>query len=171
MNDDPIGIQFIEESKKHIILARDRINHCLAQLQDQDIWWSPAEGCNCIGIILQHLCGNLRQWIIAGVGGEQDIRERPKEFLIEEQLSKEAIQLKFNTLVGDVLAILIQLPPERLSDKKRIQGFDNSLLGALYVAVTHLELHAGQIVYITRLKLGLRYKVLWEPADEEQGTV
>jgi hypothetical protein len=35
---------------------------------------------NSISNPILHLCGNLRQWIVAGVGGEADIRQRPKEF-------------------------------------------------------------------------------------------
>ena len=49
--------------------ARGKMDHCLAQLADEDIWWTPQEGSNSIGVIIQHLTGNLRQWVISGVGG------------------------------------------------------------------------------------------------------
>ena len=91
-----IATGFIEESKNRANTARDRINHCLDQLQDDDLWWIPGEGCNCIGVIMpltlpsQHLLGNLRQWIISGVGGDADIRRRPREFVIEERTPSQS---------------------------------------------------------------------------------
>lgn len=164
-----IGNEFIEESKKHIVQSRDKILHCLAQLQDEDLWWTPTEDSNCIGIILQHLFGNLRQWILAGVGGQQDVRERAKEFLGDEKFSREEMQDTLNALIEELLDTLSHCPPERLLERKMIQGFDNSLLGIVYVAVTHFELHTGQIMYLTKLKTGPDYISFWEPANKEQG--
>ena len=36
----------------------------------------PNEASNSIGNLILHLCGNARQWIIAGVGGAADTRQR-----------------------------------------------------------------------------------------------
>jgi len=47
-------------------------------------------------------------------------------------------------------------------ENRRIQGFEKSALSAIYGTVTHLELHAGQILYITRLILKSNYKLKWE---------
>lgn len=163
------GTLYLEESQKQFIKARDRVNHCLNQLDDADIWWTPQEPCNSIGIILQHVCGNLRQWVLSGVGGAPDTRNRPKEFVIEEKPPKAVMQKTFNEVLDGVLAVLKDLDPERLSEHHRIQGFDASLLGAIYVAVTHLDIHVGQILYITRLRKGAEYKVFWKPTTKEQG--
>ena len=53
-----------------------RIVNCLAMLTDKQIWWRPNDASNSIGNIVLHLCGNVRQWIIAGLGGEPDRRGR-----------------------------------------------------------------------------------------------
>lgn len=169
MQTDHTGMLYLEESQKQFIKASDRINHCLNQLDDEDIWWMPHEHCNSIGVILQHVCGNLRQWILSGVGSVPDTRNRPQEFLIQEKAPKDMMQHTFNDVMKQVLETLTRLVPERLGDHKRIQGFDKTLLGAIYVAVTHLDVHAGQILYITRLKIGKRYEVYWKPTTKEQG--
>ena len=33
----------------------------------------------------------------------------------------------------------------------------------------HLELHTGQVLYLTRLRLGETYRESWSPANKEQG--
>ena len=45
-----------------------KIKHCLNQLGDEQVWWRQSESQNSIGNIILHLCGNLRQWIVSGVG-------------------------------------------------------------------------------------------------------
>ena len=53
---------------------------CLDMLTDEDVWWRMNEASNSIGNLVLHLCGNARQWIVAGVGGASDIRKRQTEF-------------------------------------------------------------------------------------------
>src|SRR5262249_11157097 len=60
--------------------ALARIQHCLGQLTDEQVWWRPAETMNSVGNLLLHLAGNVRQWIVCGVGGGADSRNRPAEF-------------------------------------------------------------------------------------------
>ena len=97
-----ISSAFLEESKHRVEHARGNINHCLHQLQDEDIWWTPREGSNSIGIIIQHLMGNLRQWAISGVGGEADVRDRPGEFRVERKIPKAELQAAFSGLLDQV---------------------------------------------------------------------
>ncbi len=164
-----IAAAFVAESKNRATEARSRINHCLEQLRDDDIWWIPAEGCNCIGVIMQHLLGNLRQRIISGVGGEADIRDRPREFRVEEKTPKSTLQRRLNDLLDQVIETYSRLRASELLEESRIQGFDRSVLRAVYGTMAHLQHHEGQICYITRLKLGKAYKERWKPANKEQG--
>ena len=56
-----------------------KIERSLAGLTDEDIWWRPNETSNSIGNLLLHLCGNVTQWIIGGVGGRDYARWDPLE--------------------------------------------------------------------------------------------
>jgi len=167
--DGDVGDAFVEESKNRAAKGRDMINHCLDQLQDGDIWWVPAEGCNCIGVIIQHLLGNLRQWIVSGVGGAEDVRDRPREFRVEERTPKSTVQRRLNDMVDHVIETYAGMDTSLLLEQRRIQGSDRSVLGAIYGTMGHLELHAGQIFYITRLKMGKAYKERRRPANKERG--
>ena len=57
-----------------------RIETCLTELPPRFLWARDSENGNAVGNLLLHLEGNVRQWILAGVGGERDRRDRPGEF-------------------------------------------------------------------------------------------
>jgi len=161
--------EFLRQSSLRFARSFDRINHAIRQLTDQQIWHRPSKTSNSIGIILQHLSGNLNQWVCAGIGGEQYLRNRSAEFISESRSSKEHMLLAISQLANRIQEIIIRMPPASLLDSKRIQGFDENVLSAIYAAITHLELHAGQIVYIAKLLLDDKYIEHWKPANPEQG--
>ncbi len=161
--------QFLEQTNERINNSFERIIHCLDQLEEEHIWHRPASSVNSIGIIINHLCGNLRQWIISGIGGLKDIRNRPLEFNDSGKLSKQELINKFEKIIIDCKKTINNFNPANLLEVRRIQGFDENALSAIYGSVTHLELHAGQITYITRLILKSKYKLRWVPETKEQG--
>lgn len=160
---------FIERSIRQVDHARDKINHCLDQLQDDDIWWSPREGSNSIGILIQHLMGNLGQWVISGIGGKADVRDRPSEFRVERKTPKEELQAAFGDLLDRVKDVYSSVRTSELLEPRRIQGSDTTVLDVIYGTMCHLELHTGQVLYLTRLRIGEAYKESWKPASKEQG--
>ena len=64
-------------------------------------------------------------------------------------------------MLDEVVETYADVKPEHLLDMRRIQGFDESVLSAIYRTMTHLEHHVGQITYITRMRLGHRYQMWW----------
>src|ERR1700726_140797 len=57
----------------------------------EEIWWRPNEASNSIGNLVLHICGNMRQWIISGLGGAEDLRQRDKEFTERGPVAREAL--------------------------------------------------------------------------------
>ena len=161
--------EFLNETDRRIGTAHDRIIHCLTQLNEEHIWNRSRQNVNSIGIILQHLCGNLRQWIISGIGGDKDVRNRPLEFSDDSKLSKAELLAKFKGIINDCKNAIKNFDPSKILEVRQIQGFDRSVLRAIYGTITHLEFHAGQIMYQTRLLLGEQYTLNWVPQTKEQG--
>ena len=71
---------FLECSTRRLRQNVDRIEKCLARLTEDQIWLREHESENAVGNLLLHLAGNVRQWIISGVGGAPDTRDRDTEF-------------------------------------------------------------------------------------------
>ena len=163
------GGAFISESRLVFEHSLRKITHCLDQLADPDIWWRPHESHNSIQNIVLHLCGNVRQWIIHGVGGSPDMRNRPQEFNDRRPVAKAELLEKLRRTVAEADATLAALPPERLLERRRIQGFDTYMLAAIMDCASHFVGHTHQIVYITRMRLGDSYRFQFVPASVEQG--
>src|SRR5262245_62537797 len=94
--------------------ALDRIKHCLGQLTDAQVWHRPGAGQNSIANLLLHLAGNLRQWLIAGLGGGEDHRDRPHEFSDDSGRSKSELLSELGAAVAEVRSVLARQTPEEL---------------------------------------------------------
>ena len=159
---------FIEETKAAIRQEHRRIQHCLRQLSNDQIWRRPTPHVNSIGTILRHLCGNMCQWFLHGVGGDKDIRNRAAEFADGDETPKDELTRDLDRLLDDTYSTIDELDPDALLEARRIQGFDTNVLSALYSTVTHFEGHAQQIVYVTHMHLGEDYAPFWKPEEAEQ---
>jgi uncharacterized damage-inducible protein DinB len=146
-----IGRAFIERAQHH--LGEDflpKIERCLGLLNDQQIWWRANEQSNSVGNLLLHLSGNVRQWIVCGLGDATDSRDRDSEFAQREEIPRAELLDRLKRTVDEAVATLARLDPDKLLDKHRIQGLEVSALEAVLHVVEHFSMHAGQIVYIAK---------------------
>ena len=72
-------------------------------------------------------------------------------------------------MVAEADAALVGLDESRLLEARRIQGFDETALTAIWESLTHLSGHTQEIIYVTRLQLGDEYRTFWTPSTPEQG--
>src|SRR5262245_35547783 len=107
-----------------------RIVRCLELLSEEDVWWRPNPASNAAGNLVLHLSGNVRQWIISGLGGEADIRERDKEFA-ERPISKRILIDTLSGTVDRAREVIHGLAPEALAREFDIQGYKVSGLDAI----------------------------------------
>jgi uncharacterized damage-inducible protein DinB len=149
--------------------AVDRIKHCLGQLSDEQVWWRPSESMNSIGNLILHLCGNVRQWIVAGIGGEPDVRQRPKEFSERRPISKTELLRRLHDVVAEAHEALSKASAQDLLRKRRIQGFDVTGVEAIFDSIPHFKGHTQEIIHMTRSLLGDAYKFAWVPSTPQEG--
>ena len=149
--------------------ALNRIKHCLGQLNDSQVWQRSQPGLNSIGNLILHLCGNLRQWVVAGLGGAPDVRNRPAEFAERGTVPKDELVRNLEAVVEEAKRILAGVDARQLTEARRIQGFDVTGAAAIFDSVPHFRGHAQEIVHMTRLQLGDAYKFAWTPTTPEQG--
>lgn len=162
---------FIDYSVRKLLQSFERIESCLLALSDEQIWWRGAEMQNSIANLMLHLCGNLAQWICAGVGGAPDTRQRDEEFAARGAAGRDELLRRLRARVEDAVAVIGSVPEERLAARIQPQLYEVSVLEAIYHAVEHFSHHTGQIIYATKLltnrDLGF-YKHLSAPAHREQ---
>jgi uncharacterized damage-inducible protein DinB len=149
------GRSFIERSRAYLLEDYfPRIRITLEGLSYEDIWWRPNAASNSIGNLVLHLAGNVRQWVVSGIGGAVDSRRRDEEFLQAGGSSAEELISHLEAALEAVEGVLAGLDPSMLSEKRVIQGMEVTVLDVLYHVVEHFSTHTGQIIYIAKLRTG-----------------
>lgn len=147
-----IAQAFIAQSRSLLMTAYlPRIERCLEKLSDEQIWWRPDEGSNSIGNLLLHLSGNVRQWIISGIGGRPDTRARQEEFDERRLRPRAELLARLKETLLEVDTVLASIEESQLLESRRIQGDDVTVLEAVYHVVEHFSMHTGQIILLTKL--------------------
>jgi uncharacterized damage-inducible protein DinB len=129
-----------------------RISKCLQQLSEDEIWWRPNPASNSIGNLVLHLSGNMRQWIIAGLGGAPDLRKRDEEFSEQGPLPRQKLIRELQNTVKESCRVVARLSPQDLLRHYTIQGFDVTGYSATADVLAHFAYHSGQIFYVTKLR-------------------
>jgi hypothetical protein len=166
--ENKIAKEFIAECISQVESSFKRLFHCLNQLDEKQVWWRPNPKMNSTGVLVKHVCGNVRQWVITFINNSEDKRNRPEEFINDGNLTKAELTSLASATMSDFISAVSKLDYSRLSEQKRIQGYEITLMGAIFHAVTHLDGHVGQIILLTRIQLGEGYEVFWVPKTEEQ---
>jgi uncharacterized damage-inducible protein DinB len=146
---------------------RVKIAASIAELTDEQLWWRPNDASNSIGNLVLHVCGNARQWIVAGVGGAADTRDRRNEFAGRAPVpGRELLKLLERTL-DDVDATLVDLEKELAATDGEVplqrvclpQGFSQTVFDAVFHVVEHFSYHTGQIVMLAKWHVAERIRL------------
>ncbi len=145
---------FLETSIKQLRQHESRIGKCLELLNGEQIWARGGGNENAVGNLVLHLCGNVRQWIVSGVGVRPDHRDRDSEFAANGGVSIAELQDRLKEVVNEAVAVLSTVTAARLAERLVIQGYDVSVLEAIYHVVEHFSMHTGQIIFVTKMLTG-----------------
>ncbi len=149
-----IAALFLDYSNKKLEQAAKDMKICLGKLTDAQVWERQGEHENAPGNLILHLCGNMRQWIMHGVGGAKDVRVRDAEFTPRDGWSPAALTELFEKTVAEARSVIETVPPERLVERITPQNREVSVLEAIYQVVGHVQQHAGQIILLTKQMTG-----------------
>ncbi len=170
LNKPDLVVQFLRQARHSLGEHHlPRILECLKMLPDEDIWWRPQLTSNSVGNLVLHLSGNVRQWIISGLGGEPDRRERDREFAERGPLPRRALVARLRTTVVEARKVLEGLGTRELKRVHSIQGFRVTGLEAVAHVVEHFTYHTGQIIFVAKLKLGEDLGFTRLPEEKKQG--
>lgn len=155
----PAGLAFLRHIRFRLREDyRVKIGSALDALSEDEIWWRPNEASNSIGNLLLHLSGNVRQWVVSGLGHAADTRDRSREFSERTPRSKAALLARLDATLDDADAVMAWLEEElttshsdaALQREHLIQGFQQTALDALFHITEHFSYHTGQIIYIAK---------------------
>lgn len=145
---------FLDYSAKKLTQLTSRIESCLEKLSEEQVWARGGENENAIGNLVLHLCGNVRQWIVSGVGALPDTRERDLEFTARGGVPAAALIERLRATVAEASSTIESVTPSRLSESIVVQHYPVTVLEAIYHVVEHFSMHTGQIVFATKMLTG-----------------
>lgn len=147
-----MATQFLEKSRFLLNQEyRTKIRAAVEALPAEGVWWRPNEQSNSIGNLLAHLAGNIRQWVIHGVNGGPDVRDRNSEFAARGGATASELLADLERALDDVDAVLAKLTAADLMTPIMVQGRNVTVLAAVYTVVEHFSTHTGQIILMTKL--------------------
>jgi uncharacterized damage-inducible protein DinB len=142
---------FMEDIHRRLFKENQyRIHKCLELISEDQLWYKHNENVNSIGNLILHLCGNVTQYICAGILREKDIRKRDSEFLESGNYNKSEILSHLDRTMTNIQTKLSLVTSDMLIKKYPVQGFLESGVGILVHVTEHFSYHVGQITYLTK---------------------
>ena len=142
----------INEFRKRVFdESYPRIYKCLGMLSHEELWYTINKETPSIGSLVLHLCGNARQWVVAGIGGKEDIRDRASEFKNHPSIRRTDLIFVLENLKIQMNTALKNIYSENLHQPVTIQGLDETYFSVLIHVLEHFSYHTGQITTTTKI--------------------
>jgi uncharacterized damage-inducible protein DinB len=147
---DGLARDLLDHSAERLTHYLGQIERCAGLLTTEQLWNRPNAHVNSVANLILHLTGNVRQWILGGVGGEMVERDRPAEFAARDGRPASEVVPPLRDAVERAIATMRGLDALRLAEPRTIQGYPVRVGVAVLHVVEHFAYHAGQIVHATK---------------------
>ncbi|MES2522263.1 MAG: DUF1572 family protein [Gemmatimonadota bacterium] len=146
-----LASRFLERSHHYLAVEYPaKITAAVRTMPADRLWERANDGANSAGNLVLHLTGNVRQWIVSGIGGAPDSRDRDAEFAAKDGPGQDELLAGLRLACTDAGAVLRGLAPETLGESRVIQGRSTSVFSAIYHVVEHFSGHTGQIILLAK---------------------
>jgi uncharacterized damage-inducible protein DinB len=154
MANDAVSAKFLEFAGRRMEMSERDILRCVEMLSEEQMWRRGGEHENSVANLLLHLAGNVRQWILHGIDGQPDVRERDEEFSLEPKVTAAEARAVFVETLAESRRVIAGVSAERLLEVIDPQPTGTwrhlTVLEAIFQVVGHVQLHAGQIIVLTK---------------------
>lgn len=139
------------------------------QLSEEQLFWKPEPESNSIGIIVNHMAGNmLSRWTnFLTEDGEKSWRNRENEFE-DEIVSREMLLQRWNQGWKCFLDTLDSLHEDDLGHIVYIRNEAHTVMEAIQRQLAHYSLHVGQIIFLGKMQKGRDWSSLSIPKGKSE---
>jgi len=155
---------YLESVKKQFEYYKSLGDKTFQQLTEEQLFWQPEEESNSVGIIVNHMVGNmLSRWTnFRTEDGEKDWRNRDAEF--EDRIKNKEDLLREWEKGWDCLFLAINpLNDSDLEELIYIRNMGHTITEAINRQLAHYAYHVGQIVFIGKLATNIKWQSLSIP--------
>ena len=153
-----VHANFLSYSTTRLQQCQQTIAKCCDKLTEEQMWQRGGEHENSVANLVLHLAGNMRQWILHGIDGQPDVRERDAEFALDPSFTTAEARDRFDTTLTEAAGVIAALSPDRLltiiDPQPNGTWRHATILEAIYKVVGHVDHHTGQIILLTKQLAG-----------------
>lgn len=161
---DALAAGIARSFRLHVVdEALPRIRRCVELLDDDAVWLRHGDHGNSVGNLLLHLEGNVRQWILCGIGGLPDARDRDAEFAARAaDVPPLELFAGLDATARAAADVVDGLNAQQLLETRVFQSrFERDVVGAVLHVLEHFSGHAYQIYAWTKAAKGVDLK-FWD---------
>ncbi len=155
---------FLQSAIKRLTYYKELGDKTFAQLDEQDFHFVPADDCNSIAIIIQHMHGNMMsRWTnFLYEDGEKEWRKRDAEF-DDQNFNKAQLINLWEDGWRCFLNALKPLSEADLAKNIFIRNEPLTVVDAINRQLAHYPYHVGQIIYAAKILKNKGWKNLSVP--------
>lgn len=141
-----------QDMRSYYIRDLDRVIDNVRDTHEDILWRAPEGVSNSIGVLVQHLVGNLNHFIGEGLGQTGYVRQREQEFATANTSKEELIE-SIEKLKSTLDRIFDAVENDNFDEPYPMDlSFEASTGGFLIHLYGHLNYHLGQINYLRRIQ-------------------
>ena len=156
--EDSIARTFVTYAVQRMRRSLSELERCVQQLSEAQMQVRGGEHENSVVNLLLHMEGNLRQWVLHGVGEQPDVRTRDAEFALDAPQHGSDAMARLRSAIEESCAVIEATTAERLmqvTDPQPTGIYRHcKVLEAIAKAFGHLEHHTGQVILLTKQRVG-----------------
>jgi hypothetical protein len=162
-------IQYLDSAKRQFTMYKQLGEKAMAQIDEDELSWQANEDSNSIVMIVKHLWGNMMsRWTdFLTTDGEKPWRQRDAEFE-NDKWTRDTLMKKWEEGWRCVFNALDSLTDNDLEKIIYIRNEGHTVLEAINRQIAHYSYHAGQIVYISKLRSKKEWKSLSIPRNKSK---
>ena len=123
------------------------LSKALPLVDEKLLWIRPNDSSNSLGNQLLHMEGNLRQYIIATLGGKQDNRLRETEFNTQGGIALQELWSALDATIKEAIKTIKNCDEATFLGTHKVQAFRLTGVDVAVHAVEHLSYHVGQVAF------------------------
>ncbi len=159
-----VATEYLKSVRSRFTEARQTAERAIAQLADDQLFWTPNAESNSIAVIMKHMSGNMiSRWTdFFTTDGEKESRDRDGEF-VAEGTTRADLLTAWNEGWSTFLGTLNGITEADLLRTIYIRNQPHSVIEAIERQMYHYSYHIGQIVYIAKLLKDAEWQTLTIP--------
>ena len=165
-----LATHYFDEARRQLRGNKRLAEAAIAQLKDEELFFTLDPESNSIAILVKHLAGNMRSRFtdFLTTDGEKPDRFRDREFELNAATTRADVMRWWEEGWEQVFKTLNALKPEDVMRTVTIRGEPHTVLQAINRQIAHYASHSGQIILLAKHLRSKQWKTLSIPRGKSE---